>query len=173
VTNGPFLVTERLVLTPPAVADRAELHAMTQDQAMQRFLPSDTAEHDSFSRMLRNAGSWALYGYGPLTVRLAGEPAIIGSCGLFHSWRGFGKGMDDVPEAGWSIASAHWGKGYAGEAMAAILAWFDREHGARRMACMIDVENERSHRIAEKLGFVAYGRHEHDGHPVILYQRGG
>jgi RimJ/RimL family protein N-acetyltransferase len=45
------------------------------------------------------------------------------------------------------------GKGIGLEAMEATLAWFDREHGPRRVVCMISLGNAPSVRLAEKLGF--------------------
>ena len=37
--------------------------------------------------------------------------------------------------------------------MSAVLGWFDRTHGPRRVVCMIAAENEPSVRLAGKLGF--------------------
>ena len=91
---------------------------------------------------------------------------------MFRSFRGFGQGMEDVPEAGWIVARPHWGKGYALEAMQAALVWFDREQGPQRIACMIEEGHEASAKIAAKLGFVEYARHQpEDGRALLLYER--
>ena len=126
---------------------------------------------DEFSRFLRNAGSWALYGYGNFIVRERGLGAVVGICGVFHTWRGFGQGFDDGPEAGWIFAEQVWGKGYATEAAGAALDWFDRVHGPQRIVCMIDPDNHASHKVAARIGFVAFGRHDFDGAEVVLLQR--
>lgn len=175
MSQAPFLTTERLELWKPQASDFAGLHALTTNPDVRAFLgPDPPSELASGHRFLRNAGSWTLYGYGTFMVRLKNQPQIAGNCGVFHSWRGFGQGLDDVPEAGWIIEAGHWGKGLAGEAMRAILAWFDREHGARRVACMIEQGHAASMRIAEKLGFAPYDRHEPDeGAPLILLERLG
>jgi RimJ/RimL family protein N-acetyltransferase len=107
---------------------------------------------------MRNIGGWTVYGYGNFSVRLHGEEPLIGSCGVFHSWRGFGKGMDDVPEAGWIIRHDHWGQGIAREAMQAILTWFDATHGPHRVAAMIEEGNAASQKLAHALGFLAYDK---------------
>lgn len=171
--SAPLLVTERLELWRPAVGDHVGLFAMTEPAAVRRFLGAKQPDPaDSFARLLRNAGSWALYGYGVFQLREPGRPDIVGACGVFRSWRGFGKGMDDVPEAGWIIAEPAWGKGYAREAMRAALDWFDREHGPQRIACMIEEGHAASAAIAAKLGFVEYRRHQPDeGHALVLYER--
>ena len=171
-----LLRTARFELWRPQATDLAGLVALVDDEETTRFLgPARATAHNQFERLTRNAGGWSLYGYGTAAVRLAGgDGAIIGSCGVFHSWRGFGKGMDDTPEAGWIVRRDHWGQGVAREAMTAILAWFDATHGLRRIACMIEEGNAASERLAATLGFAAYGAHElEDGANVRLFERLG
>ena len=173
--TGPFLVTERLELWQPQSSDLASLFALTEDEETRRFLGGRPASmQDSFERLLRNAGSWALHGYGTFQVRLKGEAPIVANCGVFRSWRGL-PGLDDVVEAGWIVHRDHWGKGIAGEVMQAVMDWFDRSHGHQRVACMIEEGNLASQRLAAALGFVEYGRHEapDEPRPLVLYQRGG
>lgn len=172
--SGPLLTTERLELWQPQASDRADLLAMMTPNAVREFLgAAEATEADVFARLLRNAGSWALYGYGTFMVReRGGDGTIIGNCGMFRTFRGFGKSMDDVPEAGWILAEQVWGRGYAVEAMQAALAWFDREHGAQRIACMIEEGHAASAAVAAKLGFVEYARHEPEGErALVLYAR--
>ena len=170
---GPVLTTERLELWRPAPSDHAGLLTLLKPEPVRRFLgPAQPTPEAAFARLLRNAGSWALYGYGVFVVRERGRAEIVASCGIFHSWRGFGQGMDDVPEAGWIIAEPHWGKGYAIEAMTAALARFDAEHGSRRTVCMIEEGHAASAAVAAKLGFAEYARHVPDeGRALVLYER--
>ncbi len=172
--SGPVVTTERLELWRPQASDHAGLLALVTPEAVRRFLgPAKPTPEDAFARLLRNVGSWTLYGYGVFSVRERGQSAIVASCGVFHSWRGFGQGLDDVPEAGWIIAEPAWGKGYASEAMSAALAWYDAEHGVRRTVCMIEDGHDASKAVAAKLGFVEYGRHQPDeGRVLVLYERG-
>lgn len=170
----PVLETERLVLRGPRPDDHlaiAELHA---DPEVSRYLgpqPEDPVP-DLFSRHLRGAGSWALYGYGFFMAHHRDTGELVGHGGVFHSWRGFGKGLDDGPEAGWTIASRFHRQGYAAELMRAVLAWFEETHGAQRIACMIELGNEPSFRLAERLGFVRYGEQVlEDGATVGLLER--
>ena len=173
ITANPIITTGRLELWQPAAADLAQMHALTLDEETRRFLGNHQPnEADSFARLMRNAGSWALYGYGSFMVRRRGEAQIIGICGMFRSLRGFAKGLDDVAEAGWVFHRSVWGQGLAKEAMRASLAWFDATHGAQRIACMIDEDHTVSDSLATKLGFVRYDRHVmEDGETVILYER--
>ena len=171
--SEPVLVTERLELWHPQAGDRAGLRALIEPGEVRRFLGGmEPDDHDVFMRLLRNAGSWALYGHGTFIVRERGQREIVGNCGVFHSWRGFGRGLDDVAEAGWIVAKSAWGKGYAQEAMEAALAWFEREHGAAPTLCMIDQGHRASEAVAAKLGYTACDRYEEqDERPLIVYRR--
>ena len=171
----PLLTTERLELWQPQVADQADLFELTYAEETRRFLGSSVpSEMDSFNRLHRNAGSWALHGYGSFMVRRTGSAKIIGNCGVFRSHRGFGValGLDDVPEAGWILHEDCVGQGIAREAMEAALGWFDAAHGQQRIACMIEEGHAASDALAGKLGFVRYARHQLEGDkPLVLYER--
>jgi RimJ/RimL family protein N-acetyltransferase len=174
VSGAPLIATERLELWVPQPGDLTGLVELMAPESVRVHLGS--TPHDAagqFGRLLRNAGSWSLYGYGTFVVRLRGDPRIVGNCGVFRGWRGFGKGMDDVPEAGWTVAMDLWRRGIAAEAMEAALGWFDAAHGPRRIACMIEDGNAPSHRLARKLGFSVYDHHALDGGAtgVVLYER--
>src|SRR3990167_2328878 len=105
-------------------------------------------------------------------LRLRGKDAVIGNCGVFHTFRGLGDDFDDNPEAGWIVAAGHVGQGLASEAMQAVLEWFEREHGPRRIVCMISLGNEPSLKLAAKLGFTALRETElPDGDTVQLLER--
>ena len=149
----PTLVTDRLELWMPAADDlRPMFEIISEPETGLHFGNTITLE-DHFMRFSRNAGSWALYGYGGFMVRERdGDGSLIGNTGIFHSIRGVGEDFDDRPEAGWILRHASTGKGYAGEAMRAVLAWFDAEFG-REVMCMISPENTPSLRLADKLGF--------------------
>lgn len=174
----PLIETDRLDLWQPRAGEYTEQYAMLSHPDTHEFLgPVPPSLMDTFARALRNAGSWALYGYGVFIVRERGKETIAGTCGVFRSYRGFGKGLDDVPEAGWIIHHSHRGKGYALEAMTAALAWFDHEHGPVRVACMIEEGHAVSLRLAKRLGFAEYDREDAgEGpdpatRPLILLER--
>lgn len=154
--SAPFLTTERLELWLPVASDRPLLMAMMAPEAVRAYLGNMTPDAvDTTMRLLRNAGSWSLYGYGTFMVRLrGGDGAIVGNCGVFHSYRGLGDDFDDRAEAGWILAERAFGRGIASEAMDAALAWFDAAHGPREVVCLISPENKPSLALAAKLGFV-------------------
>lgn len=172
--SGPRIETDRLVLSLPGPEDYLRLRDLVADPEVHRFLgprPHDPTT-DMFSRALRSAGSWQLYGYGLFLAFEKHSGNFVGQLGVFRSMRGFGKGMDDVAEAGWILARPYWGKGFAAEGMGAALDWFDSTHSDSRIACMIERGNCSSVALAGKLGFVACGEHQlEDGVIVDLFER--
>jgi RimJ/RimL family protein N-acetyltransferase len=174
--------TERLVLRAPERDDYLLLRDLVADPEVHRFLgprPQDPTT-DMFSRALRSAGSWQLYGYGLFLAFEKASGSFVGQLGVFHSIRGFGKGLDNAVEAGWIVAREHWGKGFAEEGMRGALAWFENAfedapenaRGHDRIACMIERGNAASVKLAEKLGFVRYDEHVlDDGATVDLFER--
>jgi len=172
MSGEPIITTERLELFMPTLEDAKAMHLIVSDPRTGRYLGPSTTEHEHFTRFLRNAGSWLLFGYGGMMVREKGKPELLGNIGIFHSWRGLGEDFDDSPEAGWILAADHVGKGYAAEAMRGVLDWFEREHGKRRVVCMISVGNEASIALAGKLGFRKMRDAElPDGDKVTLFER--
>ncbi len=168
----PLLVTERLELWLPRAEDLRAMYAVVTQPNTSRYLGAVAQLHDHALRFMRGAGSWFLHGYGPLMVRLRGKGAVIGNCGVFHTFRGLGSDFDDHPEAGWIIAEEHVGTGLGREAMEAVLAWFDGAHGPRRIVCMIAPENAASIGLSRKLGFAPLREATlADGEVVALFER--
>ncbi|MGN3974848.1 GNAT family N-acetyltransferase [Tsuneonella sp. SYSU-LHT278] len=172
--SGPLLTTPRLELWQPQADDESQMYAIVANPATHRYLGGMADRADHFARFQRGAGSWFLKGYGPFMVRIRGEAPVIGNCGVFHSYRGLGPDFDDKPEGGWIIAAEHVGRGFAREAMDAVLGWFDAAHGPREIVCMIDPDNGPSIALAGALGF-AFTRDTAlpDGAPIRLFSRAG
>lgn len=160
----------------PRADDADRLFRLTEPEAMRTFLAiSEPDPIDSFNRLLRNAGSWALFGYGIAMVEEKATGAFVGTCGIFRVDRGHGEDFN-MPEAGWIIAEEHWGKGYATEAMEGAIAWFQREHGTQSLGCMIEFGHVASDKVARKLGFrilreVMPDLEAEDPAHLVLYRR--
>jgi RimJ/RimL family protein N-acetyltransferase len=172
VNDAPHLLTERLDLRLPTAADLPAMAAIIAHEETGRHLGPAFDPADHFMRFTRNAGSWLLYGYGSFMVRLRGAEEVIGNCGVFHSWRGLGEDFDDAPEGGWILRHDQVGQGLGFEAMSAVLAWFDRAHGPRRVVCMTTTDNHASIRLAGRLGFTPLRAAVlPDGDAVRLFER--
>jgi RimJ/RimL family protein N-acetyltransferase len=69
-----------------------------------------------------------------------------------RAWiRGFQATPETVP--GRDSGARLGGKGYATEALRAVVAWGDEHFQSRRTICIIHRDNHRSFRVAEKLGY--------------------
>lgn len=168
----PLLVTERLELWIPTRQDIWAMRDIVADAATGRFLGAAQSAANHYERFSRNAGSWLLYGYGSFMLRERTNGMLIGNTGVFHSVRGLGEDFDDLPEAGWILRADRVGQGLAYEAMTAVLAWFEREHGRQRIVCMISPANAPSIALAERLGFTPMRETElPDGEAVRLFER--
>ncbi|MDE2298798.1 MAG: GNAT family N-acetyltransferase, partial [Burkholderiales bacterium] len=74
-----------------------------------------------------------------------------------------------VPGSAWIayvFSSRHWGRGHAHEATAAMLAHLAQDCGVDRFLATVEVENERSIRLLDRLGFERAGAHEMVGHDL-------
>jgi len=150
----PVLETERLRLRGHRVDDYATLAAMWSDPNVIRFIGGTpfTAQ-ESWMRLLRYPGMWCLLGYGFWAIEEKASGRMIGDIGYMDVKRAIEPPLDGMPELGWALAPDVHGRGYASEALAAVLAWGKCRFGAHRAACIIDEDNVASVRVAQKAGF--------------------
>jgi len=136
-----------------------------------RFVGGAYDRQENWSRLLRYIGHWDILGYGLLAVEELETGRYVGDLGVAQFERGLGEDFDNSPEAGWLIAESASGHGYATEGVAAVMEWYERVFGRSRFVCMIDPANERSLRVAAKIGFRPYREALNRGHPVLLHER--
>jgi RimJ/RimL family protein N-acetyltransferase len=91
-------------------------------------------------------GHWHLRGYGQWAVVERATGKVIGRVGPWYpeGWPGI--------ELGWIIQRSRWGNGFATEAAQAALTWFWKSVDADHVISMIQPDNTRSIRVAEKIG---------------------
>jgi RimJ/RimL family protein N-acetyltransferase len=128
---------------------------------------------ESWSRLLRTAGHWALLNYGFWALRHRESGRFVGEFGFKQFRRSLDPALETLPEAGWVLAPWARGQGFASEATAAILAWADAEAGWTETLCMIDPGNAASLRIATSRGYIEHSRAIYHDKPVILLRRPG
>ncbi len=131
-----------------------------------------STREQSWARVLRYAGHWAMLGYGYWVVEEREGGAFLGEVGFADYHRKIDPPLDGVPELGWFLAAHAHGKGYATEAVRAAIAW-GQEHfsGIPRIACIIGPENHPSIRVADKCGFTLRTRTTYLASPVLMYER--
>jgi ribosomal-protein-alanine N-acetyltransferase len=167
----PTIETLRLVLTPAVAGDAGRLHALLAAPEVRRFLCDDRVlSTDEVSELLAEAlalaadgfGFWMLMTKAGVFIGLAGlMPVFAGAVATFPEFTG-----DIEPTI--ALAPEAWGHGYAGESIAAIVAHAGAV-GRRRLAALVDAPNMRSHRMAERAGFVRIGTTPGPRHTLVAY----
>jgi RimJ/RimL family protein N-acetyltransferase len=163
--------TERLLLRLPRSEDAAGLlEAFADPEAMRYIGDGSTTDlggaEEAVGRWLER---WDAWGIGMFVVERMEDARVLGRAGFLRwdpeTWEIGGT----ETELGWGLAREHWGHGYATEAALALRDWALRERGLTRIISLIQPENARSVRVAEKLG----ERYERDvevrGKPTRLY----
>lgn len=91
-------------------------------------------------------GHWQLRGFGMWALEARSTGAFVGRAGL-HFPDGW-----PAREVAWALARPWWGRGYAFEAAVAALDYAFQVLRWPRAISLIDPQNERSIRLAERLG---------------------
>jgi RimJ/RimL family protein N-acetyltransferase len=142
----PTLSTARLVLRPFADDDLDAWAAIVGDPETAQFVGGVRSRAEAWERMAMYHGHWVLRGYGQWAVCLREGGELIGRAGLWNP-----EGWPEL-EVGWTLARSTWGNGYATEAGRAAVEWGRSELGLRRIASVINPDNERSIAVARRLG---------------------
>jgi RimJ/RimL family protein N-acetyltransferase len=172
VVTVPVLETERLSLRGHRLDDFAACAAMWADPVVTRHIGGRPfSEEESWSRLLRYAGHWALLGFGYWVVEEKATDNFAGEIGFADYKRNPEPSLRGVPEIGWAFASQFHGKGYATEAVRAAVAWGDEHFELSPTACIIHPDNLPSIRVAEKCGYREFQRTTYKGQPTIVLVR--
>jgi RimJ/RimL family protein N-acetyltransferase len=152
--NIPELRTERLLMRGFREQDLDGWAEICADPEVTRWVgdPDGLSREEAWRRMAYLVGHWALRGHGQWALIAQDTGELVGRAGLLfpHAWPGL--------ELGWLVARQHWGKGYAPEAGRATLEWAESALGADHVISLVEPHNERSARVAEKLGMTLEGR---------------
>ncbi len=169
-TDTPVLETDRLILRSFREEDVGPLFAINSQPAVYQHISGQpTTREETWRKLMAFVGHWALLGYGYLAVEDKASGKFAGLVGLADFKRDMMPSLEGTLEAGWTIDPAFQGKGYAGEAMGALLQFGKATFPDKKVTCIISVGNEASFHLAKKLGFVerctvAY----HDGQVVVF-----
>jgi len=168
----PVLETARLRLRAHRVDDFEAFAAIWGDPEVSRYLGGrPSTREESWMRLLRHPGLWAMLGYGYWAIEEKAGGRLIGDIGYADFKRSMEPPLEGMPELGWVLAREAQGQGMAREALAAVLAWGRGHFGAHRAACIIDPDNAASVRLAESAGFCLHGSAALCGDRVQVYVR--
>lgn len=168
----PVLETERLKLRGHRLEDFVHCAAMWADPNITKHIGGKPfTEEESWTRLLRYVGHWALLGFGYWVIEEKTTGNFIGETGFADYKRDIEPSLRGVPEIGWVFASQAHGKGYATEAVRAVVAWGDTHFLSARTACIIDPENLPSIHVALKCGYRELQISTYKGHPTVIFVR--
>lgn len=144
----PRLETQRLILRGWQRRDLEPHAEMSADPEVMRFIGDGRVldRGQSWREVAMHIGHWALRGYGQWALERKEDGASLGRAGLWNppGWPGL--------EVGWKLARDAWGQGYATEAGEAAIEWAWATLDSDRLISLIQPGNERSIRVAERLG---------------------
>lgn len=141
-----LLQTNRLRLRSAVREDLRALHGILSNPKATRYW--STPPHADLTR----TESWlqAMLDIPPATGEdfvVEYEGQVIGKAGLYR-----------FPEIGFIFHPDHWGQGYAGEALEAVMNRAFTEHGLSAVVADVDPRNVASLRLLHRLGFRETGR---------------
>ena len=151
---APVLETERLILRPHSADDFADCVAMWRDPQVVRYtIGSESPPQRTWLRLLSYRGLWSLLGFGYWAVQSKSDARYIGELGFADFHRDLYPSIDGIPEIGWALTTQVHGRGYATEALQAVITWGDAYLSATRTVCIIHRDNAISMKLARKLGY--------------------
>jgi RimJ/RimL family protein N-acetyltransferase len=144
--------TTRLLLRKPVAADAEAVFARyASDPEVTRFL--SWARHRSLDATRAflefSEAEWARWPAGPYLVESREDGALLGGTG-------FGFETPFRASTGYVLAKDAWGRGYATEALRAMMS-LARDIGIRRLYALCHPDHATSWRVLEKCGFCREG----------------
>jgi len=170
MADVPILETARLTLRGHRADDFAACTAMWADPVVTRFFGRSFSAEETWSKLLRYAGLWPLLGFGYWAIEEKATQRFVGELGFADFQRAMTPPLE-APELGWVLAADVHGKGYATEAVRAVLAWSEPRFA--RSVCIIRPDNHVSVRVAEKCGFHELRRATYKDGSIVVFGRDG
>ncbi|WP_099221674.1 GNAT family N-acetyltransferase [Listeria costaricensis] len=147
--------TERLFLSEMTVQDTAVLFGYWSDDAVTRYMNIESFESmEPVEEMIRMLQQLELEGKAlrcVIILKRTGE--IIGTCGFNYIDR-----ENRRAEIAYDLGTRFWKKGYATEAVVALIDFGISEFALHRVEAKVDPRNQDSIMLLEKLGFELEGR---------------
>jgi RimJ/RimL family protein N-acetyltransferase len=169
---APVIETARLRLRGHTAADFEACIPMWNDPIVTRFIGGRSyTPEEVWQRVQRYAGSWVLVGHGFWVIEEKASAKLVGEIGIMDAKREIDPLFGDDRELGWALLPEAHGKGYASEALAAVLDWERDVFNAPCLVALIDPDNAPSIRLAEKFGFRERVRSVYKSVPTIQFER--
>jgi RimJ/RimL family protein N-acetyltransferase len=147
------LETERLVLRTIDESDAALQYAVLNSPMVMQHLGGRKELHEIEAKHAKSMAWYAQGGFGFLLLIEKGSGELVGHAGLKKVDNEHAPNLGDF-EIGWLIREDRWRRGYASEAMRAVLEWAFTRHSARHVVALTSKANVPSWKLMEKLGMV-------------------
>lgn len=161
--------TKRLFIRELAVSDINELYSIYSEPQIRRYI--DNIDSDIEKEMEKQKAYihnvYTFYGYGLWGVFNKTDKKLIGRCGIENQ---IVDGKEEIVLS-YLIDYEYWGHGYAVESCNAILKYAYEELDIERVVAVIDIDNLRSIKTAQRLDMVCVKEFEHNGRKVFLYSK--
>jgi len=145
------LTTERLELREIDLSD-LDLHLEhLNTPAVMARLGGARAREDILAKHEQSRASFAKEGFGFMLLWERSSGELVGHCGLRRVANPLAPNVG-THEVGWLIREDRWRRGYAREAVSAIIEWAFEVHKAPHLVALTSTSNIGSWRLMEKLG---------------------
>jgi RimJ/RimL family protein N-acetyltransferase len=140
----PVLETKRLALRAPRLEDAKTVATLAGDRRIAENTarmphPYKEADAEGFIAGVNKSGGEVAF---LITLR---DGTVLGGCGLMN--------QEQTPELGYWLGVNYWGKGYATEALHAVIDYAFTDLGHQALQAGARVTNPASRRVLEKCGF--------------------
>ncbi|HET7627667.1 MAG TPA: GNAT family N-acetyltransferase [Bacillales bacterium] len=159
------LSTERMHLRKLHMGDVERLQRIFSDPIAMKHYPSTKNREETVRWIRWNLESYRKFGIGLWSAEWKASGAFAGQVGLVLQEV---EGIQEV-EIGYLFVREHWGKGLATEGANACKAYGFRELGFERLVSLIAPANERSIRVAKRIGMTFERTVEKWGRRLALY----
>ena len=155
--------TERLLLREFEAGDVDAMADVYGDEEVMRHVCIGVLDRERTAVLLEDyRRAQEKHGFSTWAVVEKESGAVVGDAG-FGLYAPTGE-----PELGFTLAAAVWGRGYALEAARACIAAAFAHLPHRRLVAKVEPENERSLKVAERLGMQTVETIDVDGRPHLL-----
>lgn len=169
--RAPLIETDRLRLRAHTAGDFAACIPIWNDPIVTRFIGGRAyTPEEVWQRIQRYAGSWVLVGHGFWVVEEMATGRVIGEIGIMDAKREMDPPFGEDRELGWALLPDVHGKGYASEALKAVLDWERCVLGGACLVALIDPDNIPSIKLAQKFGFTERARTSYKGVPSLQFE---
>lgn len=159
--------TRRLLIRELSVADIKDIYPIYQDPNIRKYIDNidDYLETEMEKQKAYIQNVYSFYGYGLWGVFSKTTGGLIGRCGIENHMI---DGKEEIMLS-YLLDSQHWGYGYAIECCKAVLKYAAEELDIKRIVAVIDYDNSRSIKTAQKIGMTCEKDITYNNRECLLY----